>query len=249
MNFSRSTRAWAAPLVLIVAAAANADSSRTILDDRFENALDASRWEVVRVGDTRSDKIEAGGGKLTVALETLNTDDRTVKVRGVRTKNAFDLGASGLLRFATTIDWNAQANGCHLSTGLALVPEDYALEKDPREAPEGLYFEWVGVPPGKNVRPYLASRSRGALVELYTEGWPQPRREDRVGRAPSKAKITLEVGKDSLRLLEGERELYRGSSGLLGKFRFELFASGHSNYPSRTVYFEGASVAEVRSGS
>jgi hypothetical protein len=235
-------------LLVLLPALAQADGPKPLLADGFERALDPDRWEVVRVNDARSDKIEAGGGRLLVALETIGADDRTVKVRGVRSREAFSLG-SGPLRFGAAVDWNSQANGCYLSAGFALVPESYGLDKDPREAPEGLYFEWIGVPPGKSVRPYLARRHMSALVELYTEGWPQPKREDRVGRAASKAKVSLEVGKDSVRLLEGEKELFKGKDGLSGKFRLELFVSGHSNYPLRTVHFLGAEVAEVRSGS
>jgi hypothetical protein len=225
---------------------ASAEAGSTLLSETFAKALDTGRWDLLRVNDTRSDRIEAGEGKLAVALETLGTDDTTVKVRGVRTKDTFELGETPL-SFATTVDWNQQSNGCYQSAGLALVPEDYALDKDPRKTPEGIYFEWIGVPPGKNVRPYLAKRHANGLVELYTEGWPQEKREDRKGREPSKTKVTLEVGKDSVRLLEGEKELFKGKDAPpVGKYRLVIFASSHSNYPKRTVYFEGCEVGQVK---
>jgi hypothetical protein len=229
-----------------LASVASADSGATLLTETFGKALDSDRWDLVRVNDTKSDRIEAADGKLVVALETTGTDDTTVKVRGIRSHAAFDLGDTPLA-ITTTVDWNGQSNGCYLSAGLALVPQDYSLEKDPRKCAEGIYFEWIGVPPGKNVRPYLAKRHSSSLVELYTEGWPQEKREDRKGREPSKAKITVEVGKDSVRLLEGDKELYKGKDAPpAGKYKLVLFATSHSNYPKRTVYFEGCTVTQVK---
>jgi hypothetical protein len=247
LNRFNGRRFVALSLLLAAAALARADESVTLLES-FDAPLDPARWAVVRVNDVRSDRIEAQNGTLVVALETLGTDDRTVKVRGVSSQQAFTIGTAPV-RISTNVDWNGQANGCYLSAGMALVPEGYATDKDPRAAPEGVYFEWIGVPPGKRVRPYLVKRSKNAALELYTEGWPQPKREDRVGRPASKAKISLEVAKDSVRLAEGEKELYKGADGLSGRFKLVLFVTGHSNYPTRTVYFDSASVAEVRSGS
>ncbi len=241
-------RRLAVALLALAAAGVAAAEPGNLLGEPFVGPIEREAWEVVRVHDTKSERIETSGGRLTVALDTIGTNDATVKVRGVATKSAFSLGGA-VYRFAAAIDWASQTNGCYLSAGLALVPEGHPADKDPRAAAEGVSFEWIGVPPGKNVRPYLSKRVKGALVELYTEGWPQPKREDRVGRAPSKERITLEVGKSSLRLLEGEKELYKGADGLSGKYKLVLFVTGHSNYPARTVHFEGASVAEVRSGS
>src|SRR5262249_31942635 len=122
-----------------------------LLSETFQAGLNETRWESVRIADAKSDRIESGAGKLTLALNTLGTDGATVKLRGVRTKQSFDVNTS--LKAETAIDWNAQANGCYLSAGLAFV--DAAFDGDPRQAQEYVMFEWVGVPPGKNVRPYL----------------------------------------------------------------------------------------------
>lgn len=227
----------------LLAGLARAGDPQTLLDEKFTAPLDPTRWDQVRIADTKSDRIEAAGNKLVIALDTIGTDDATVKLRGVRSRDSFVVDAAGI-RAETTIDWNAQANGCYLSAGLAFVPAEF--DGDPSKAQESVIFEWVGVPPGKNVRPYLTRHKKGALIELYTEGWPQPKREDRVGRAPAKSKIGVEVSTSGVRLTDGDKELFKGGEGLpAGKYKLCLFVTGHSNYPERTVYFEGVTVSKL----
>jgi hypothetical protein len=230
----------AASVSLALAAFARAGDPTPLLSETFQAPLDTTKWETVRVADTKSDRIEAAGGKLTLALDTLGTDDSTVKLRGIRSRASFEL-SKGPLKAEATIDWNAQSNGCYLSAGFAFV--DAGFDGDPRQAPESVAFEWVGVPPGKNVRPYLTRHKKGALVELYTEGWPQPKVEDRTGRAPKKSKVGLEVGEKGVRLTEDGKELWKGSEGPSGKVKLVLFVTGHSNYGERTVYFEGVTLS------
>lgn len=232
-----------AAAALVGRAAAEVGPSALLRDD-FAGDLDPARWEVVRVHDAREDRVAVEGGRLVLGLDTLGTDDATVKLRGLRSRAAFDLEPGTTLRVGVTIDWNDPTNGCYLTAGLALVPEGEASD-DPRAAAQALGFEWVGVPPGKHVRPWLWLRARGALRPLYAEGWPQPRREDRVGRHVRVARVTLELSPGRVRLLEDGAERFAGEAALEGPLRLVLFVTGHSNYPARCVFMDDVEVERV----
>ena len=222
------------PALLALCTAGLVLAQEPLLADGFEAALAPTRWEAVRVHDTRSDRIEATQGRLLLGLDTLGTDDATVKLRGVRSREAFALDEAQGLALEAALDWNAQPNGCYLTLGLALVPE---AASDPRSAAEALAYELVGVPPGKNVRPALWRRASCALRPLWSDGWPQPRREDRVGRPARPLKVRLEVAGKTVRLLEDGQERWSGpgAEGFAGRVRVLVFVTGHSNYPLREV--------------
>lgn len=235
------------PLVAVATLVARADDApkrAPLLEDVFASTLDEERWEPVRLFDTKTDRLGVEDGRLVLGLETLGTDDATVKLRGLRSRASFEAAAGAPLRVSVTIDWNEQRNGCYLTAGLALLPEgsDGAAPDDPRVAAEALVFEWVGVPPGRNWRPSLWRRRAGGLRPLYTEGWPQARREDRVGRAPKRTRTTLEVEPHRVRLLEDDVERWAGEGGLTGRLRLLLFVTGHSNYPARHVFMDDVRV-------
>lgn len=213
-----------------------------LLEERFD-ALDPARWEVVRVHDAKTDKVATDGGRLVLAANTLGTDDATVKLRGVRTKAAFAAAPGRGLRVGLVLDWNGQANGCYLTAGVALVPE--GAGPDPRALPDALAFELVGVPPGKNVRPSLWRRQAGGLRPLFTDGWPQPRPEDRVGRPPRRARWALEVEGERVRLREDDRVVHEGPGGLAGPVHVVVFLTSHSNYPERTVLVDDVRVERL----
>ena len=213
---------------------------QTLLKDSFEASLDPARWEPMRVHDTRTDRIEVEGGRLTLAFDTLGTDDATVKLRGLRSREVFETGSG--LALEATLDWNGQSNGCYLTLGLALAGE---AEGDPRAAQEALAFEWVGVPPGKNVRPLLWSRAKGAVQLLFTDGWPQPRVEERVGVTPRPVRVRVEAHSDRARLLVDGAERWSGPATLAGRVRAWVFATGHSNYPLRTVLVDALAVERL----
>ena len=225
-----------------------------LLRDDFTGGALAPTWEPVRVHDTRADTIAARDGQLVLGLDTLEADDATVKLRGVRSQRVFTLGAGERLRVCATLDWNEQVNGSYLTAGLALLPEP-AVDDAPAEpaplglphaAPEALAFEFVGVPPGRNARPFLWRRQAAGLRPLYTEGWPQPRREDRVGRPVGRVQLELEVRAETVVLREDGRERFRGPGGLSGRLRLWLFVTGHSNYPPRSVVFDDVRVEKDR---
>lgn len=240
----------AATLTLLCAALVGAAPDPAPFHERFAQGLSA--WEPVRVADTRADRIEVEQGHLVLSLDTLGTRDETVKLRGVRSKRAWTIPAEGPpLRIEVELDWNAQRNGCYLSAGFALVPPRPAPrpgslpppEQAPHDLPAALAFEFVGVPPGKNARPFLWWRKARGLRPLYTEGWPQPKREERTGRKVARTRVTLELSAERVRLLEGKKELYAGAGvALEGPHHLLLFVRGHSNYAARTVLFHEARV-------
>jgi hypothetical protein len=234
--------ALAGALLVGVVATAHADGEAPLLDEQFDS-LDPARWEVVRVHDAKADRVVAEGGRLVLAANTLGTDDATVKLRGVRTKAAFAAAPGRGLRVGLVLDWNDQANGCYLTTGVALVPE--GAGPDPRALPDALAFELVGVPPGKNVRPSLWRRQAGGLQPLFTDGWPQAKAEDRVGRSPRRARWSLEVLGERVRLLEDERVVHEGPGGLAQPVHVVVFMTSHSNYPERTVLVDDVRVERL----
>ncbi len=228
--------------LVLVAARADEPRVEVLLQDDFSGPLDPARWEPVRVHDVRQDQVATRDGQLVLGLDTLGSDDATVKLRGLRSRESFVVEPGSTLRTSVTIDWNDPANGCYLTAGLALVPDDVL---DPRAADEALAFEWVGVPPGKNVRPSLWQRTKGGLRPLYTEGWPQALREDRFGRHVRRSRITLEVTGARVRLVEDEVERFAGDGAPAGRVRLVLFLTGHSNYPERSVLMDDVRVERV----
>lgn len=233
----------------------------TYLTDAFSGKqLSKQRWKPVRAHDTKSDRIAVEQGALVIALNTLKTDDRTVKLRGVASRQVFGVPAEDPpLRISVVLDWNNQRNGSYLTAGFALQPvlkgagekKGAAKQKGkpkataawvPHRAQEALAFEVVGVPPARNARPFLWRRTAGGLRPLYTEGWPQPKRKDRVGRRIGRSTWVLAVTQRRLQLYENGKQLHDGPCGFSGRFRVQLFVTGHSNYPERSVKFDDVKV-------
>jgi len=229
----RASRAALAAATLAAATAAAGEPPVVLLDDAFDGpALDPARWTPARAHDVRAEKIALEAGRLVVALDTIGADDRTVKLRGVRTAEPVSLAAGERLRVRVVLDWNDPENGSYLTAGLALVPAD--ADGAPHAAREALAFEFVGVPPGRTARPSLWRRQAGGLRPLYREGWP----EDREGRRIGQVAITLEVTPDEVALLEDGEARYRGPGGMAGDLHLLLFVTSHSNYRERAVLFE-----------
>lgn len=237
-------RAMAAAIVVAVLmeATLRADDRTVLVSETFDSPLDEGRWRALRVHAARSDLLEVRDGALALGLDTLGTDDATVKVIGVQATQALTLGSG--LRVSVTLDWNDQTNGCYLTQGLVLLPpESLSANADPRKAEGALGFELVGVPPGRNVRPFLW-RQEGGLLPLYTEGWPQPRRADRTGRHVRRATFELTLRRDHVALREDGRSLVDVpcQRPLQERLALLLYMTSHSNYPLRTVRFHDLAV-------
>ena len=137
------------------------------------------------------------------------------------------------------IDWNNQSNGCYLTASLYLCPT--VTNGNPREKKNWLKFEYVGVPPGRNARCVIATKSDGKVKYLYTEGWP----EQRTGRHIGNQRIKIILDNKSLKIIENEKEIYCSPSHGLEFTSAYLYLqmSSHSNYPAREIYFDNVAVA------
>ena len=135
-----------------------------------------------------------------VVKTSKTASDDTVKFHGVRT--AQKLNFSEGLNISFDIDWNNQSNGCYLTASLYLCPT--ATNGNPGEEKNWFKFEYVGVPPGRNARCVIATKSDGRVKYLYTEGWP----EHRTGRHIAYQRIKIILDDKSLKIIENEKEIY-----------------------------------------
>ena len=218
----------------------------TTLDERFAcPRLNDEVWKVTRQNDFQESTVDIkaapdGNGRLRLRAATIGTDDRTVKYHGIRTvQPAVDLGRTTEVSFE--LDWNRQTNGCYLRAGVYLCP--VATDAGPCDARDWLKVEYVGVPPGKNARCLVASRTDGHLKLLFTEGWP---REQRTGRRIGVQRVRLRIDARSLRLFENGKLLLELPEHKLAFTKAHLYVqmSSHSNYPPRELFFDNIQVRQ-----
>ena len=111
--------------------------------------------------------------------------------------------------------------------------------------PDWIKFEYVGVPPGKNARFQVLREIGGNLRSIYDGGWPQ---KDRGGRKIDKVHLRIAVSRAGLEVVENGRRLFSTKSPGLnftkGYAYFEM--SSHSNYPSRSIFFDNISFRNAR---
>jgi hypothetical protein len=214
-------------------------AAQTLFRDDFSSpSLDATRWVITAAGDFRERTVELTSDHwLRVRAGTIGTRDDTVKFLGVRTREAFAVGEG--LCVAATLDWNDQANGSYLSAAVVLAGAP-ALE-NPLLGRDWLAAEYIGVPPGHNVRLELTSSAAGRRRTLEDEGWPEQREGRRIGTV----RVVLFAAPASTLLWEnGERRHQSTAPGLSAKRVFlHLQLSSHSNYPVREVYFDDVEVS------
>lgn len=212
--------------------------------ERFSSdALNEQVWRITRQNDFQESTIDivgaaTGNGRLRMRAATLGTDDSTVKFHGVRTlKPVVDF--SRLTDVSVEIDWNNQRNGCYLKAGLYLCPQ--ATDSNPRAERDWLKVEYIGVPPGRNGRCLVASKVRGGLRHLFTEGWPK---EQRTGRRIDVQHVRVRIGPRSLKLFENGTLLFELPQHKLEftKAYVYLQMSSHNNYPAREVFFDNVEV-------
>jgi len=202
-------------------------------DDFSSPALDASRWTLCSEGDFKEKTVDILEGRLRLRCGTIGTDDRTVKFLGARSISPLRLGRE--TRLTAEIDWNKQANGSYLSGALILSPQDTG--GNPLTGPDWLRVEYVGVPPGKNGRLVVASRTAGRERYLFTEGWPE---KDRQGRAISLQKVELVLKGGGFELSENGTVVYECKDKVVSFATAHLYIqmSSHSNYPPRQIFFD-----------
>ena len=219
------------------------------MDTFSEPRVDPGRWQVTAAGDFRDWSVSVaeapqarGSGRLAVRADTRGSSDETVKVLGVRSIPLIDLDRE--VRVSVDLDWNDQANGSYLSAAIVLSPS--STRQSPFEAPDWLKVEYVGVPPGRNARMVVGVKQGGHERTLENEGWPGRGRE---GRRIGVQHLVIVSRRGALQVWENERLAYESKERVIGFDSAYLYLqmSSHSNYPSRTVYFDNVQVEDLSS--
>jgi hypothetical protein len=215
--------------------------------DNFNTGyLDPERWKMVQEGDVRQNIIDViavdptkqDEYRLRLGMNTIGTQDDTVKCIGIRSSNKLSFHAPG--EISLDLDWNNQSNGCYLTAAIYLCPT--ITKTNPEREEDWLRFEYIGVPPGRSARAVIAIKDKGTVKRLYTEGWPEERRGRHIGF--QRIKITL--GINGFTVLENGALLYHIDSMNLkfASIYLYLMMSSHSNYPFREIYFDNISVLQ-----
>jgi hypothetical protein len=171
--------------------------------------------------------------RLRLRAATIGTRDDTVKFLGARSAEPIPLGKGG--KVSVDVDWNHQANGCYLAAQIVLAPAK--TEGNPLGGADWLKVEYLGVPPGTNGRLAVGTRTSGRDGPLFTEGWPQVRRE---GRPIGLQHVDIEIKDRGFVVRENGVESYVSKpdeAPAMQEAYLYLQMSTHSNYPARELYF------------
>ncbi|MDI6752087.1 MAG: hypothetical protein QME07_04425 [bacterium] len=216
-------------------------------DDFEQGILESNKWCPTREGDFREsivdvhdvDPTELFDYRLRLKADTIETRDDTVKFHGVRSIRRIDFSKGKRISF--DLDWNNQSNGCYLTGAVYLCPT--ATNGNPRGEKDWLKFEYVGVPPGYNVRTVIATKIDGIVKPFDLDGWP----ENRKGRQISNQRITIILDSKGFKVVENGKEIYNSQSHNLRFTAAYLYLqmSSHSNYPSREIYFDNVVVYQA----
>jgi len=213
----------------------------TVFSDDFAAAkLDPEKWVVVVQNDFETKFEGPDNGRLKLAASTIGTDDKTVKFHGVRTKApVVDLANGTLISYE--LDWNKQFNGCYLTTGVWLAPTE---QDNPRDDKDHLQFEYIGVPPGKMGRGWVAGKINGMDRRYMTEDWPNQRE----GRPIGVQKIEMRINKDNLVITENDKVILECNDlGMkFDKAYLYIMMSTHSNYRSRSLFYDNVVVKKLK---
>ncbi|HAI13470.1 MAG TPA: hypothetical protein DCM28_17315 [Phycisphaerales bacterium] len=179
-------------------------------------------------------------GKLRLAMNTIGTDDSTVKYLGVRSLQAFSL-EKGLI-IECDLDWNQGGglnNGSYMAAGLYLCPTQ--TDESPVKEDRFIKFEYIGTPPTINARSMLAIGRKGYLTQLYNENWPA---ENRKGRDIGKPHVKIILNTTAIAVYENGELVYENQKFKPGflKAYVHLQMSSHSNYPLREIYFDNVKI-------
>lgn len=229
-----------------------AAESPVVFQESFDQgSLDSARWELTIDGDFAEvvvdvcdvDPSEDADYRLRLRADTVGTSN-PLKFLGVRSRNEFDFSTGRAVSF--DLDWNDQSNGCYLTASLYLCP---TVSSNPSNESNWLKFEYVGVPPGRNVRINVWEKVDGAVKQLHTDWGPS----DEDGRPMGKPlgldshRVEMFVGDESLTVLQDSEEILRLSKHDLNftKAYIYLQMSSGTNYPTREVYFDNILVQSI----
>ena len=224
---------------LLAALSAATAPAATLREDFASGSLDPARWERTREGDFRAQSAEVvesatgQGYRLRLLADTVGTRDDTVKHLGIGSRCRLPLGPDA--RFRIRIDWGPPDNGSYLAAAIVISP--HATTGDPQATDDWLSIGYVGVPPGGNARMLVVVRKAGVTRTLYTDGWPEPRRE---GRRIGRPEIEVARRGSSFEIREDNRLILvtAASEAPFAGAHVYLQLSSHSNYRSRAVHFE-----------
>jgi hypothetical protein len=219
-------------------------------EDFEQGSLDTSRWEVTLDGDftevmidvTDVDPGEDADYRLRFRANTIATST-PLKFLGVRSKNTIDVGEGITLTF--DLDWNNQTNGSYLTAALYFCP---AISNNPKEEDNWLKFEYVGVPPGRNVRINIWEKADDVVRPLQTDWGPRDEQDRPLGLplGLTSHKINIHLDQDSLRVVQDSEEIYplsRHNLNFTEAYVYLQMSTG-TNYPSRELYFDNIMVQE-----
>jgi hypothetical protein len=221
------------------------DEVVTVRDNFSDGTLNPKLWQITREGDFKESIIDVYDVDPTIDVDfrlrlranTIGTRDDTVKFHGVKSVEKVNFSEGKEISF--DLDWNNQSNGCYLTAAVYLCPT--VTNGNPGEEKDWLKFEYVGVPPGRNTRCVIATKSGGNVKYLYTEAWP----EQRSGRYIAYQRIKIILANKSLKIIENGKEIYSSPSHGVEFTPAYLYLqmSSHSNYPAREIYFDNVIVA------
>ena len=220
-------------------------------EDFEKGSLDLSRWDITTEGDfaevvvdvvdiNPDEKTDYG---LRLRAGTIDTTD-PLKYLGVRSIDTIDFEAPSVLSF--DLDWNNQANGSYLTASVYLCP---TVSNNPKEEDNWVKFEYIGVPPGKNVRINIWAKEDGMVRTLHTDWGPRDKADRPIGLTlgTSSHHISMYLDTENLRVLQDDTEIFPASAhNLIFNIAYiYLQMSSGTNYPPREVYFDNIMVERV----
>lgn len=225
-------------VVAFMASQRHADTLKEPVSKPSASTFTNKTWEPTSEGDFEHQSVKQIGTGIRLRAATRGTRGDTVKFLGVRRCQEIYLVPG--TRISVDINWNHQANGSGMTAGIVLAPE--ATSGNPLDQAEGLWVEYVGVPPGQNARRVIGAREDSDNIYLDTEGWPESNRE---GRKIGIQKIQIEVGNDGAVRFFENGEMVCGAPAKTLAFKkgyLYLQMSSRSNYPHREIFFDGIAI-------
>jgi len=234
----RSARAFLLLGVLTCAPLAGCAQPVVLFEDDFSAAkLDEAKWVHTVQNDFETETVDIVEGRLRMGAATVGTDDATVKFHGLRTAQpVVDLTEPCNVSF--DVDWNSQANGCYMTVAAYLCP---TIAENPRDEPDWLAIQYIGVPPGKNARCWVSLKTAGHEKPLLTENWP----DEKTGRPIGLQKLQITLNREALAITENGQTLLHMPEGLgltFDQAYLYLQHTSHSNYRLREVFFDNVLV-------
>jgi hypothetical protein len=213
-------------------------------EDFEKGRIDLSRWEVTSDGDFAEaivDVVDVAPGdetdyRLRLRANTIGTSDR-LKYLGVRRKNTVDFNPAKTILF--DLDWNKQTNGSYLTASFYLCP---TVSKNPKEESDWLKLEYVGVPPGRNVRINILAKADGVVYPLHIDWGPHDDNGRPLGKplGLSSHRISIFLDKRRMRVVQDDEEIFplsKHNLNFTAAYIYLQMSSG-TNYPSREIYFD-----------